>query len=320
MPGAHEGKGMGNQFLDDLRQADVLIHVVDMAGSTNEKGEPIEPGNYDPAEDIKFLEVELDMWYNGILKKGWERFARVVQQEHGNIVKALAKQLSGLGVTEEMLKDSTKKLGLDTENFIISSWDEDKLMKLATDLRKKTKPMMIAANKSDIPAGKKNFERIKKEFPHLMIIACSAESELALKEAARHKMIDYIPGEKDFKIISDKLTDKQRNALNFIKTNVLEVYEYGTGVQSALNKAVFELLGYVAIYPGGVNKLTDSEGRVLPDCFLMPPKTTALDFAFRLHTDFGKNFIKAIDVKKKMPVGKDYPLKSGDVVEIAYKK
>jgi ribosome-binding ATPase YchF (GTP1/OBG family) len=76
------------------------------------------------------------------------------------------------------------------------------------------------------------------------------------------------------------------------------------------------MLKYIAIFPGGVSKLTDQYGRVLPDCFLMPPGTTALDFAFKLHTDFGKNFIKAIDVKRKLPVGKDYPLKHLDVVEI----
>ena len=93
VPGAHEGKGMGNQFLDDLRQADVLIHVIDVAGSTNEKGEPIQPGSYDPANDIRFLEIELDMWYLGILKKGWVKFARTVMQEKAEIHVALAKQL-----------------------------------------------------------------------------------------------------------------------------------------------------------------------------------------------------------------------------------
>ena len=83
--GAHEGKGMGNQFLDDLRQADVLIHVIDVAGSTNDKGEPIVVGGHDPAVDVRFLEVELDMWYLGILKKGWEKFARTVTQEKAAI-------------------------------------------------------------------------------------------------------------------------------------------------------------------------------------------------------------------------------------------
>ena len=89
-----------------------------------------------------------------------------------------------------------------------------------------------------------------------------------------------------------------------------------TGVQDVLDRAVFELLGYIAIFPGGVGKLEDSEGRVLPDCFLLPPDSTALDFAYKLHTDFGKNFIRAIDVKSKMTVGKEHLLKHRDVVEI----
>ena len=46
VPGAHEGKGMGNQFLDDIRQADVLIHVIDGSGGTNEKGERYQCGTY----------------------------------------------------------------------------------------------------------------------------------------------------------------------------------------------------------------------------------------------------------------------------------
>ncbi|MBW3016971.1 50S ribosome-binding GTPase, partial [Candidatus Woesearchaeota archaeon] len=182
VPGAHEGKGMGNQFLDDLRQAHVLVHVIDAAGTTNEKGEPVEPGSYDPANDVEFLEVELDMWYVGILKKGWEKFARTVQQEHLEIEKALAKQLSGLGVDEDMVKQAVADLKLDKDKP--SSWSEDDLMRLATWLRKKTKPMIIACNKVDMPTGAANFNKLKQKFPELMMIPCSAETELALKEAA----------------------------------------------------------------------------------------------------------------------------------------
>jgi ribosome-binding ATPase YchF (GTP1/OBG family) len=112
------------------------------------------------------------------------------------------------------------------------------------------------------------------------------------------------------------LSDKQRHALDYIKTGILDVYGSGTGVQETINSAVFNLLKYVAIYPGGVNKLEDKFGNVLPDCFLMPPRTTALDFAFRLHTDFGNNFIRAIDVKTKRTVGKEHILNNGDVLEI----
>ena len=281
VPGAYEGKGMGNQFLDDLRQADALVHVVDCSGGTNEKGEPIAPGSYDPANDIKFLEFEIDMWYLGILKKGWEKFARTVQQEHGNIVKALAKQLSALHVTEDLVEGAIKKLGLNVE--VPASWTEEQMVKLASEFRGATKKMIIAANKIDVPVAKQNLERLKKEFPNHVIIGCSAESELALKEAAKHNLIKYIPGENNFEIIGNP-SDSQKNALDFIKKNILDVFG-STGVQQIMNAAVFELLRYIAIFPGGINNLKDSEGRTLPDCFLLPEKSTALDFAFKIHTD-----------------------------------
>ena len=314
VPGAHEGKGMGNQFLDDLRPADVLIHVVDIAGTTNENGEPIEPGSYDPANDIKFLEEELDFWYLGIIKKGWVKFARDVQQTHKEVHKALGKQLSGLGVTENMVEEIIGEIGLDVANVI--GWGEQELFRMAQRLRKITKPMVIACNKMDIPGAADNFSRIKSEFPNYLLIPCSAESELALREAAKHDLIEYIPGENDFKIKNEsKLTPKQRNALGFIKDNILDKFG-STGVQQVLDQAVFNILKYMHIFPGGVNKLADQDGRILPDCFLMPPESTALDFAFRLHSDFGHNFIRAIDVKTKKTVGKEHKLRPGDVVEI----
>ncbi|MBI2667000.1 redox-regulated ATPase YchF, partial [Candidatus Woesearchaeota archaeon] len=297
VPGAHEGKGMGNQFLDDLRQADVLIHVIDIAGATNEKGEIVPAGSYDPAEDVKFLEIELDQWYLGILKKGWEKFARTVVQEKQQIHVALAKQLSGLKVTEALVQESIEVLGFDKEKP--QQWTEEQLLTLAMRLRKATKPMIIACNKIDVQGSEKNFERLQKEFPNETFVRCSAESELALKEAAKNGKIQYVPGDKIFQIPPESsLNDAQRKGLQFIQSNILEKFG-ATGVQEVLEKAVLEKLSYIAIYPGGANKLEDKEGRPLPDCFLMPPKSTALDFAFKLHTDFGKNFIRAIDVKTK---------------------
>ena len=314
VPGAHEGLGMGNQFLDDLRQADVLIHVVDISGSTNEKGEALDPLTYDPTHDVRFLEVELDMWYLGILKKGWEKFARKVVQEKGKIQEALAKQLSGLKVTEEMIDQVVSEKNLDTS--APDKWDESQLKILATELRKLTKPIVIACNKIDVPGASKNFEKLQQEFPDYLCIPCSAESELALKEAAKKGNLSYIPGEDNFEILKpETFSPEQIKALEFINDNVLKKYKT-TGAQDTLNKAVFELLKYIAIYPGGISKLQDSQGRVLPDCFLMPSGTTALDFAYKLHTDFGNNFIRAIDVKTKMAIGKDHKLKHQDVIEI----
>jgi ribosome-binding ATPase len=314
VPGAHEGLGMGNQFLDDLRQADVLVHVIDIAGTTNDKGESVDALSYDPANDIKFLEQEMDMWYLGIIKRGWEKFARQIQQEKSKVAKALGKQLSGLRVTEVMVEDAISKLSLDPESPV--KWTEDDLMNLAIHLRKITKPMIIAANKIDIPGAEDNFNRIKEQFPEYIIVPCSAESELALREAAKHELIDYVPGDNDFIIKNtEKLNEKQTKALEFIKENVLKKFN-SSGVQQVLDDAVFKLLKYLAVYPGGVSKLEDSDGNVLPDCFLMPENSTALDFAYKLHTDFGKNFIRAIDVKTKRTVGKEHKLQHCDVVEI----
>lgn len=312
VPGAHEGKGLGNQFLDDLRQADLLIHIIDIAGSTNEKGEPIQPGSYEPIKDVKFLEHELDMWYLRLIKKGWEKFAKQVVQEKQKVAKAITKHLSGLGITEEVVKDVITKLNLTTE---ITEWNDEILKKIATELRKKTKPMIIACNKIDIEIGKENFNKLKAQLPDRVLVPCSAECELALKEAAKHKLINYISGESDFKVVAnEKLNEKQKNALRFIKKFLQEFNS--TGVQQVLNKAVFELLNYIAVFPVATNKLTDKDGNILPDCFLVPSGTTAVELAYKIHTDIGKNFIKAIDVKTKKVVGKDHILKHLDVIEI----
>jgi ribosome-binding ATPase YchF (GTP1/OBG family) len=314
IPGAHKGLGMGNQFLNDLSQAAALIHVVDISGSTNEKGEEVPALSYDSANDVRFLEEEIDLWYLGLIKKGWERFARRIVQEKTALHKTLGRHLEGLGVTEKMVEDVIKKIGLDANRP--DKWTDDELKNVAVELRKTTKPMIIACNKVDIPGAEDNFERVKKEFPDYIMVPCSSESELALREAAKHGLIRYIPGENDFKIIDEaKLNEKQRKALDFIKENILKRFG-STGVQEVLDKAAFDLLKLIAIFPGGVGKLQDQNGNYIPDCFLLPDGSTALDFAYKIHTDLGDKFIRAIDVKKKMTVGKEHKLKHRDVVEI----
>jgi ribosome-binding ATPase len=309
--GASEGKGLGNQFLDDLRQADVFIHIVDASGETDAEGK--ETKDHNPSEDIKMLEKELDLWYTGILKKVWKTFARKVQVAKENFPQAVAKQFSGLKVTEEDIKEVLIKLKYDAEKP--DSWTDEQLETFTNELRHLTKPMIIAANKADKPKAKENIENMKKEFPNILIVPCSADSELALREASKAEIIDYTPGESKFKIHEDKINEKQKTALESIQKNVLDVYG-STGVQDVLDTAVFKLLKYIAVFPAGAHKLADSKGNILPDCFLVPENTTALDFAYHLHTDLGDKFIKALDAKTKKPVGKDHPLKHRDGIEI----
>jgi hypothetical protein len=244
--------------------------------------------------------------------KAWKSFARTAELSKTKFSEAVAKQFSGLKVKEEQVKDVLRKINLPEKASI---WNDEQLMKFASELRKESKPMIIAANKIDMKNGEENYNNIKEKFKEYLVIPCSADSELALRQAAKAGLIEYIPGDRHFNIIKN-LNDKQKEALENIKETVLDKYEYGTGVQQVLNSAVFDFLKYIAIFPASATKLADSKGNILPDCFLMPPETTALDFAYSLHTDFGKNFIKAIDARTKMAWGKEHKLKHRDGLEI----
>ena len=308
--GASEGKGLGNQFLDNLTSADAFIHIVDISGETDAGGK--ETKGYNPINDVEMLENELDLWYLGILKKVWRTFARTIQNTKADFAKSVASQFSGLKVVEEDIKKVVRKLSYNTEKP--NEWTDEQLLAFAHSLRHISKPMIIAANKCDRPSASENLKNLKKAYPEVTIIPCSADSELALREASNHGLIDYVPGSKDFKIIGN-LNSKQRGALEAIRENVLKVYG-STGVQEVLDKTVFGLLKYIAVFPAGAHKLADSKGNILPDCFLVPNGSTALDFAAAIHTDLAKNFIKAIDCRTSRAVGKEYKVKHRDGLEI----
>lgn len=313
VPGASEGRGLGNKFLTDLYQAEALIQVIDISGSTDEEGKPVALGAYDPALEIAFLLTEIENWLYGIYKKNFEKLGREQQLRKTKTFNTLLSFMSGMGISEKILESILKSLGLFEKEII--AWTEDELWSFTRKIRETTKPIVIAANKIDMPGSKERLETLKKKFPQLIIVGCSAESELALKTADKNKMIDYLPGGNTFKILKEDVPEKQKKGLEFVQNNILDVYG-STGVQEILDKCAFEVLKYLAIYPGGTKSLKDKNENVLPDCFLMPPGSTTLDFAYKLHTDFGDNFIKAIDVKTKMLLGKEHQLKNNDVIEI----
>jgi len=315
VPGAHEGKGLGNQFLDDLRQADVLIHVVDASGGTNEKGESVPDHSHDPSKNIAFLEEEIDYWFLGILKKNWGKFSKMPSDAKGKRVELIAQQLSGLQVTEHQVEFAMLRLNLSEKKLF--QWSEEELNSFASELRAISKPIVIAANKSDLPTAQNNIQKMRELFPNKKIVACSAIAELTLKKANKEAVIEYIPGSNAFKELKP-LNESQRKGLQYIQSNVLEKMG-SAGVQEVLEKTVFEEMGQIAVFPGGIKGLTDSHGRTLPDCYLMPKRSTALDFAFKLHTDMGQGFIRAIDVRTKKLVGKEYALQNRDVIEIVFK-
>jgi len=291
IPGSHSGRGIGNKFLSDIIRTDVLIHIIDTSGRTDSEGKPTE--GHDPSEDIKFLEEEINLWFTSVIKRNLIK----IKDE-----KTAANVLAGLGIRENHIGEAIDKVGLEPE-------------KLAIELRRLSKPMLIAANKIDLSVSENNLKNMKKEFPNLTIIPCSAEAEIALRTAGKAGFIEYIPGNKGFEI-KKELNEEQKKGLELIRKKVLEKFG-STGIQDCLNKAVFEFLNYIAVYPvENEHKLSDKKGNVLPDVYLMPLGSTALDLAYKVHTDIGEKFIGAIDARTKKRVSADYKLKNGDIISI----
>lgn len=306
VPGAHEGKGLGNQFLDDLRMADALVHVIDISGRTNEKGEP--STDHDPEKDILFLEEEIDLWFYGILKKNWGKISSKIKFQSKDMPKEITEQFTGLGIKEYMVKDALRETDMQEK----TDWTDEDLKNFAKKVRENSKPITLAGNKIDADA-RKNYERLKEKYT---LVPVCAEAELALRQAHNNKIIHYLPGDPDFRILKDDIEERQKKALQFIKANILEKYG-STGVQKTINTAFRDMLKLIVVYPvENENKLTDSKGNVLPDARLLPEGSTAIDLAYKVHTDIGDKFIGAIDCRTKKKIGRDHVLKDGDVIKI----
>ena len=311
--GASKGRGLGNQFLDDLRQADALIHVVDASGSTDLEGRKVPSGTHDPAEDIGMVEREFDLWMFGILKRDWEKAARSLEQTGGKVVDHLAERLSGLSVTLADVEDAVLRLRLRTEKP--SAWTDDQIFSLVVEMRKLTKPSLIAANKADLPTSPQNIERLKGT--GRQVVPCASEAELLLRRAAERGLVAYAPGDGMFTVSDpEKLSGAQSAALRMVEEKVMKAYG-GTGVQEAVNKAFFGLLKAIVVFPvEDETKLTDREGGVLPDAFLMKGGSTALDLARTVHSDLADGFLYAVDARTGKRLAADYVLQNRDVLKI----
>ena len=311
VPGAHEGKGLGNQFLTDAMQADALIHVVDVSGSTDIQGQPVTIGTHNPLEDIKFVEEEFDLWFKQILDREWHKLTKEIEQKHTKISEELARRFTGLGIKEPDIDKVITSMSLKVKKPV--EWSNSEIMKFLKSVRKLSKPVLIAANKADLCNDLGIIKEISEDFP---TIPSSAETELLLKKAAKAGLIDYIPGDSNFKGNADiKLSEQQNTALHLAK-NVLTKIGV-TGIQKILNTVVFDVLNLIVVYPvEDETKLCNKNGQVLPDARLLNSSSTSKDLAFTIHQDIGKGFLHAIDAKTKQRIGADHKLKNGDIIKI----
>lgn len=311
--GAHRGRGLGLQFLDEIRQASALIVVADAAGATDPDGNPIEPGTGEPVEDVKIVEEEISHWVTDILYADWQRICRLVENRFSELEGELEKKLSGLGIKIESIREVIRELGLNP--FKPSQWSRENLYNFSSMLIKKEKPIIVAANKIDMREARKGVEKLKAEGYN--VIPVSAEAERILRLASEKGLLKYLPGDREFKIIDEsKLTSAQKKALEKIYETVFIPWG-STGVQELVNTAYFNLLNYIPVYPvEDPEKLTDHNGNVLPDVYLVRKGSKPRDLAYKIHTELGKTFLYAIDARRKIRVGEEYELKWGDIISI----
>ena len=310
VPGAHEGKGLGNQFLDDARQAEVLIHVVDIAGTTDIQGHSVPIGTHNPLEDVEFVEYEFDQWFTDILRREWDKLTKEIEQKRAKITDGIAKRFTGLGIKDYQVQDVLHKLELISKNP--KEWNDSDIQTFVKELRKNTKPIIIAANKADLC---KDLDIIKK-ITDTIVIPCSAETELLLRKAAKAGIVNYKSGDEQFSIVENKeILPQQQKALDLVNTVFSKIHS--TGIQKILNIAVFDLLKLIVVFPvEDETKLTNKNGDILPDAKLLPQDSTAKDLAGLIHADIAKGFLHAIDCKTKQRIGSDHKLKNGDVIKI----
>ena len=311
--GASQGRGLGNQFLDEIRQADALIQVVDASGSTDAEGRKVPLGTHDPMMDIQMVEREFDLWVFGILKRDWEKQAKIVENSNSKITQHIATRLTGLAIGEGQVEDVMVHLRLKAEKPI--EWTEAQLMDFARTLREWTKPSLIAANKADLPTARENIAKLKTT--GRMVIPCASEAELLLRRAAERGLVDYTPGDGGFKLIaSEKLSQAQLKAIAMVDEKVMKAFG-GTGVQKAINEAYFSLLSAIVVFPvEDERKLSDKKGNILPDAHVMRGGSTALDLARMIHSELAEGFLYAVDVRTGMRLGGEHKLKNRDVVKI----
>ncbi|HYK92956.1 MAG TPA: YchF-related putative GTPase [Thermoplasmata archaeon] len=317
VPGASTGRGLGHQFLDDLRASNGFLQVVDASGATTAEGVIASAGSVDPADEVIWLHDELIEWVTEILGRDFERHARSVELEGTKVEEFLQARLTGLAITPAQVALALRTVPVDRARP--STWTASDRRQIAAGLLEHSKPRLVVANKCD-RSTPESVRALGERVQPLPTVPTSAEAELTLRRAARAGLVEYVPGAPAFQVPDTaRLSPAQRHALDEIQ-QILGRWG-STGVQAALEAMVYERLRYIVVFPvEDETHWTDSKGRLLPDAFLVPADTPVRDVAYRVHTELGENFIRAIDGRTHRALSADHPLTAGAVVRIVARR
>ncbi len=317
VPGASSGKGLGHKFLDDLRAADGFLQVVDLSGATDAEGRAVAPHSSDPADEVTWLEEELVAWIAEILGRGFDRDARGAELDGRKIEELLEGRLTGLSIPPPAIGAALRASAVDLGHP--SRWSEEDRRRLATELLRAAKPRLVAANKCD-RARPEDATALGGRLGEVPVVATAADAELTLRRAARAGLVSYRPGDPSFRPTPGaSFSPAQASALDGLR-KLLEVWG-STGVQPALEAMVFGRLRRVVVFPvEDEQHWTDSKGRVLPDAFLVPAGTPVRAVAYRVHTDLGEKFVRAIDGRTHRALAADHPVEAGAVLRFVARR
>lgn len=308
IPGASEGKGMGNEFLDNIRDSEAIIHVFDASGMTAADGTSLGEAR-DPVEDILTIEGELISWMAERIYRDWDKFSRKSDASSEKPERTLDRKIASFGITEPQIAYLFTK-----EKFPekLAKWEMSDAVRFASLVFRHIKPIVRVANKADA-APEEFIERLREFDSSIRFI--SGEYELALEKAVSAMIADSTGS--GF-TISERATDPQKKALDRIRTFVSEPHV--TRIGDIISEVVRNVLGYVVVYPvADESTWGDNKGNILPDAFLMPSGSTALQLAFKIHTDIGEGFIRAIDCRSRRAIGKDHVIQDSEVIRVVSK-
>ena len=186
--GAHKGEGLGNQFLEEIRKVDAILHLV---RSFEEKEVPLFSGKIDPLEDIKIINLELILSDLAFLEKIIPKIEK--EAKRGNSLSKKKLKILNL-FKENLLKEKLL-------SEISLSKEEKQLIKEYHFLTQKPQLIVLNIKFGQFPLEdlRKIKERIIKEFKkresEVLIVDVLFENEiLELEEKEKEEFLKEIKG------------------------------------------------------------------------------------------------------------------------------
>ncbi len=297
--GSSTGKGMGNAFMDSLRDTTAIINLLDPVGEERNILSPDEL-----KEEAEKTEEEIVSWFSSRFSSDWDKLVRKYAQVKVPLEDIL---LQKGGFFNLRLKDIREILSRHRFPDEIAKWTDDDRKEFSKVVMTEIKPIIRVVNKGDLIEKREDY--VKNGFTII-----SSDYELSLEKAYSAGLIsnltDILP--------TEKANEKQRAALEMIRSS----YEKGDmhRIFDVISDIIKNKLSRIVVYPVyDESKWTDKDGNVLPDAFIMTRGDTAEDLAFAVHTDIGNGFIRAINARSKMVIGRTYELQDSDVIRIVAK-